>query len=147
MMFKYSISLIILAGCLTGCGMGTPRDNKLPFNGTVTWNGEPLKAGALTLTGAEGDLDAAVIQDGAFRVRTKPGMKTVSVTSERKLGVPVATPSNPSPAAVTFQFLPASVNDRSDVKKEFSSDSRKISIELSGIELVPPSAILKDLSK
>jgi|GEM_PF-6462614 len=146
-MIRFALFGTLLLVGLSGCGRGVGADGKMAYSGTVTWNGTPLEKGTLLLTAADGDLDAAKIQQGTFEVRTRPGSKFVSVSAERFLGTPSATPADPFPAAVTFQYLPESVNKNSEIKTEVEEGATSITIELTGKELEPSAELKKRLEK
>jgi len=130
--------ILFIAILIAGCSSSVQPDGKNSYTGTVTWNGVPLPAGALTVYSEQGAADGAEIHNGAFSIRTMPGQKTISVVAEREIGTPPPTERIPDPTPVKFQYLPESVNSASILKVDFSADpALPVSIELKGKEREP----------
>jgi hypothetical protein len=68
---------------LTGCG-----DGKGVVNGTVSYDGQPVKSGSVTFISVEGEpvREGAVITDGAFKATVPPGKYKVELSGTRPAG-------------------------------------------------------------
>lgn len=76
----YGLSLVFLTAFLGGCvdGFG-------PVNGTIHFDGQPVKAGSITFVKTEGGLarEGAVIENGIFRARLQPGKYLVGKRKQK----------------------------------------------------------------
>jgi hypothetical protein len=100
-----ALALAALAVVAAGCAKA---DKKVTVKGTVTYKGQPLKAGILKFVGSNGAYSAASIQpDGTFIVTdVVPGEVKVGVmeapqgwgSSSGVKGPPPKPPANPLPA-------------------------------------------------
>ena len=138
--------LITLALVTLGCG-GGEDDGKQAISGTVTWNGAPLPSGNISLVGAAGETDAAVVTDGAFEIRSKPGEKSVVVTAEKKGAmIPASTgvEAGRMPAMEsTYQYLPKEFNSKTTLKQTIAADTTSITLDLKGEESPDPQTTKK----
>ena len=66
---------------------GCNRDGKYPVSGTVSWNGEPIEKGHITLTPVDPSIgpDAGLITNGSFSFRASPGEKKVEILADRPI--------------------------------------------------------------
>ena len=75
------IALLLLAA---GCGRG----GLIEITGTVTYDGQPIQKGCITLLPLKGDgpTAAAIVKDGKYTVRVAPGQKRVQIEGYKILG-------------------------------------------------------------
>jgi len=114
-MKHFSLLAVLLVALLCGCGSKGPVD--YPVSGKVTWEGQPISYGYITLmpTDASGMApDSGTITDGKFDFRAKPGPKRVEVRADREVG-PVDKSMG---GAAREQYIPAHYNDKSTLKAE-----------------------------
>ncbi|QDU89683.1 hypothetical protein Pla175_30780 [Pirellulimonas nuda] len=123
------ILIALTAIALIGCG--GPKDGRLKITGEVTFDGEPLKDGYLTLQPlGDGPSAGARIQDGRFTIDAergpKPGEYRVSIEAMRETGkmisIDSAFPEEKQPQ--TVQYLPKRYNERSELTQELSPESK-----------------------
>jgi hypothetical protein len=119
-MQRYSLILILCTflTCLLGCGGG--GSDTVPISGIVTFNGEAVPKGSITLTPIDGKIapDAGSIANGEFAFQAKPGPKRVEIGASRP-GAP--DPEMKSPNQV--QYIPRRYNVESKLEIEISPDS------------------------
>src|SRR5690242_9393536 len=85
---------------LTGCSGNGPE--LIPITGTVTFDGQPIPTGNITLMAADGKIapDAGNILNGQFTFSAKAGLKRVEIQAER-LGAPDPEMKSPN----RFQYI------------------------------------------
>lgn len=79
------VGCAVLVGLLAGCA-----DGKATVSGTVSFNGEPVARGSISLLPADGKGSAsgATIENGRYVVRdATPGEKIVQISAPYSLGV------------------------------------------------------------
>jgi hypothetical protein len=80
-----AIASVILSTCLAGCGGPTTAT----VSGNVTFNGQPVVGGAITLwpEDGKGAVSGAGIENGRYEIRgVSPGVKIVRLTAPVALG-------------------------------------------------------------
>lgn len=127
--------VLLLAVCLLGCGGA--GENGDTYQGKVTCNGSPLPAGVVKFMDAQGELDPAPIEAGAFTVQLKPGSKTVSVTAEKKIGERTVD-RVPQPEPIMHQYLPEEFNTKTKLSQEIQGPGEPIVLDLHGTEVPAP---------
>jgi hypothetical protein len=78
-----TLAAVLLLG-LTGCGSG-----KATVSGRVTFNGEPVSRGSITLlpAGGKGQPAGGNVENGGFSIReVEPGEKTVQIMAVYPIG-------------------------------------------------------------
>ncbi|MEZ6065898.1 MAG: hypothetical protein R3B90_09365 [Planctomycetaceae bacterium] len=128
------MSLLLIV--LTTCGCGAGDDGKSEFSGTVTWNGNPLPSGTIILAEG-GDLDTAVIENGEFTIRAKPGTKKIVVTAEKDAGS--QTDDRGETTQRMYQYIPAEFNDATTLTQQLTDSGAPIVVEMKGEERPAPS--------
>ncbi len=115
----------LLAICL-GCGVATDR---LPLEGSVTFQDQPLEHGHvtfLTTSGPPGPVCGAIIRDGRFKIPTEQGLApgTYRVLISSPDGVAPQTPeeiaAGASPRAM--ERIPPEYNTESKLTAKVTSD-------------------------
>ncbi|MFV0446810.1 MAG: hypothetical protein ACK5Q5_24830 [Planctomycetaceae bacterium] len=130
--------LIVLSAAAVFCGCGgTVSDGKSDYNGTVTWNGSPLPSGQIEFADVDGALDAAQITDGKFTIHSKPGVKTVSIKGEKKIGERTEE-RVPDPIPIMHQYLPKEFNEATQQSVELKGPEEPIVFDLTGTEVPAP---------
>src|SRR5262245_21230337 len=104
---------------LIGFSLGCSNDAKFgAVSGTVTLDGEPLKAGTIRCDAADSRIVAAdaSISDGSFTAKVPPGEKRVSITSPKVIGKKKLYDTPDSPVVdVTEELLPKRYNANSEL--------------------------------
>jgi hypothetical protein len=122
-----------LVFCL-GCG-----SQEHLLEGSVTFDGQPVEKGSITLEPADGVGPAAggTIAGGRFKVDSTsglaPGNKIVRISAVRATGKKIeAGPPEPPGAKVdeVQQFIPAKYNDRSALTVQFDGGHKKQDFDL-----------------
>jgi len=110
--------LLAAAICLAGCGPADPRSRSFEVSGTVTFDGQPVANGAITLTSDDKTLadDAGSITGGSFKFLASAGKKTVRIRASRE--VPQPGPANVPREPVFEEYIPATYNDKSEYQIE-----------------------------
>lgn len=110
-------ALAVVAVTVCGCG----GKGGVPVTGTVTFEGQPVEAGAISFvpTDGHGVSEGAVITKGEFNAVVTPGAKRVEIRASR----PVAPSANdPDAKYLREDFIPARFNDSSQLTAEVSAD-------------------------
>lgn len=109
------LSLISLS--FAGCG-GKPEGPKLEtVTGKVTFDGQPLKEGDVTVTPLDpgGRSAGAKIVDGAFTLQTDVGKKKVEIMAMRDVPGKFREDNPGEKVQVREQFIPKQYNEKSDL--------------------------------
>lgn len=118
-----------LACCaLSGCG-GAP-DGKCLVAGEVTWNGQPLEKGIITLFLISGEFggESGEIIAGRFKFYARPGKNRVQITALKDVGY-----SEAMRQMVVKQFLPAEYNSDSKLEQDIPKEGdEKLEFKLTG---------------
>jgi hypothetical protein len=114
-----------LAGALLLCGtLGCGSDGMVVVSGSVTFDGQPLADGAISLYPADKSVapQGGRIRDGRFQLRCRPGKYRVEILASR----PKEGAQELSPGMIPFeQYIPARYNDASSLEVEVSTKSRQ----------------------
>lgn len=124
-MLRYCFTLLI-AITLTGCGASGPAT--YPVGGTVTFKGEPLPTGKMTLIPADSKAKTTVaeITAGKYATEVTGGEWTVNIQAVRETG-PVIEALGEAPRE---QYLPAKYNSESTLKITVPSADGKFDFAL-----------------
>lgn len=131
---KTSSSFLLFALFLAGCSGG---DGRVTVTGTVTWNGEPLESGLITMVTRGQSSDAAPIIKGSFEIQTLPGEKNVGITSRRVLSA-VVDAERGTASEVSYQFIPSKFNEQTELMSTITSGDTPLTFDLVGEEIPPP---------
>jgi hypothetical protein len=117
---------LLIAIMLTGCGSSGPA--KYSVGGTVTFKGEPLPTGKMTLTPANSKAKTTVaeITAGKFATEVTEGDWAVNIQAVRETG-PVIEALREAPRE---QYLPAKYNSESTLKITVPSAEGKFDFAL-----------------
>jgi len=121
--------------CVFGFGCGAD-DGKSEFQGTATWNGEPIEHGNVEfhpLDNEGAQIDGAEIKNGAFTIRTTAGKKRVKVTAKKQVGMTEPTDRIPDPEPIYHQYIPPEFNKNTNL--ETTVGEGDVSLELTGKEV------------
>jgi len=91
--------------CLAGCGSGT----KATVSGNVTFNGQPVERGAISLwpEDGKGSVAGAGIENGRYQIKgVAPGVKIVRLTAPVALGT-TAKDDYGNPVEARAELMPA----------------------------------------
>lgn len=119
-------------------GCSAPEDNKQIISGEVTWNGEPISEGKISLIADDGMTDAGDISNGKFTLRTTPGDKKVTVTAEKPAGFSRQADRVPEPEPVFYQYIPKKYNSNTELKEQIEATTENLALKLEGKENQPP---------
>jgi hypothetical protein len=113
--FYFSLCCVLI-----GAAIGCSADAKNGIvTGTVTLDGQPLKAGTIRFDAVDGRTAAAdaSIADGKFTAKLPPGDKRVTITSPKVVGKKKMYDTPDSPVyEVAEESLPARYNSQSELK-------------------------------
>jgi hypothetical protein len=129
------LAIVFFVLLLSGCGSG--NDGRLAVKGTVSYGGEPIKQGSITLRptdSTQSEVSAAIV-DGAYEIPAQLGPKAaeyiVKVVAFRmkKDARAAYTPSylkdsatsDPNAGMVPEQYIPKKHNDDSKLKVTFDA--------------------------
>jgi hypothetical protein len=116
----------VLAGCSKKPDRGT-------VTGKVTFDGQPLKSGAIHFESIDGKAPPAdaTIVDGAYKVELPPGDKRVSISSPRVTGKRkmYETPDSPT-VDVVQELLPAKYNAQTELQLTVTAGSQEKDFDL-----------------
>jgi hypothetical protein len=108
---------------VAGCG-GTDR---LAVEGTVTFQGEPIAEGSITLRPIEGTQSPTAgsrIVDGKFRIDAdggpRPGTFRVEIAASRPTGRKIMDPETGQPTDMIEQYIPPRYNRQSELTAEIT---------------------------
>jgi hypothetical protein len=79
-----AVALCLGAAFLAGCGPAAPKTYRVA--GTITWNGHRLPDGDIIFEPVDPNVipDRAVIEDGQYEARVRPGKKRVRIHASRE---------------------------------------------------------------
>lgn len=122
LLVRRELWLVAAAICLVGCGPRDPRSRSFPVSGTVTFGGQPVMNGAITLTSDDPSLadDAGTIVNGSFKLLASTGKKTVRIRASRE--VPQPGPASVPREPVIEEYIPIQYNEQSQLTVEVSAD-------------------------
>lgn len=128
------LSVLILFLC-AGCG-----NRKCPISGEVTFDGQPVETGTITLEPADGQgpTTGGEIRDGKYALLGKaaplPGKKMVRISASRKTGrrIPAGPPATPDVIIEeVVRYIPETYNKRTTLSCDISADgSPQINFDL-----------------
>ncbi len=122
-----------LALLTTGCG--GPKSDKLEMTGKVTFNGQPLSEGTITIEATDemGGVDGGMIANGEYTVMTTPGEKLVKISAMKVVGQKKAydTPDSPTEDIVQ-EIIPPKYNKRSELNVSVSEEATSHDFTLEG---------------
>ena len=117
-----SLFLVSVAGC------GDKEERQLKITGKVTWGGEPLATGNITLMPVDiGRAGGVAIQDGEFEIPSSrgltPGTYRVEIEAYLPTGRQIENPEAPGQMVdETRQMIPIEYNAKSELKAEVTAD-------------------------
>jgi hypothetical protein len=115
---------------LPGCGSG-----QVEVEGTVTYDGQPLKAGTIAFMPADGKgrKGGGTILDGKYHVLVNEGLKAGSYLVEIRWAKPTGKKFKSETGEVlevTEEGLPAKYNDKSELKAELKPGKNPVNFDL-----------------
>jgi len=115
---------------LAGCGGGRMSQ----VSGVVKLDGNPLEAGTITFTPADGqaEVTGGEIKAGRYTVLVPVGTTKVSISAPKVVGKKPIYPGQPdSPMMpITLEALPARYNERTELQYEVKSGPNEKDFEL-----------------
>ncbi|HYH65185.1 MAG TPA: hypothetical protein VD866_10865 [Urbifossiella sp.] len=120
----------LLLASLSGCGGDGPSH----VTGSVTLDGRPVADGAVTfvMTGGGSDREGAVIRDGAFEVKLKPGRYRVELTGQKQVGTrrQKGFDGKEEEVRVTEPLFPERFNTKSELVEDIKPGSNTMKFDL-----------------
>lgn len=117
----------LLVLLMAGCGYDPLSDMRL-VTGEVTFNGEPISEGLVSLTSLQYDRDlrsrrrdSGRIINGKFQVFTTPGRKTVTFSAYREI---TRSYSNRQDLTMMAQYIPPRYNQRTELRATVLEDGK-----------------------
>jgi hypothetical protein len=125
------LAALLCLAFLPGCG-GT---GQVEVEGTVTYDGQPVKAGAITFVAAEnqGLSGGGTILDGKYHVPANVGPKTGKYRVEIRWAKPTGKKFKSETGhliEMTEEGLPAKYNDKSELTADLHSGKNTIDFHL-----------------
>jgi hypothetical protein len=108
---------IVLAVMLIGCA---PPSDLVEVTGAVTWNGAPMPSGMVVLEPVDPSQPptGGKIENGAFRLQTKPGKFAVRIEAVRN-----TTERDPETGTLLGEmYIPSRYNRDTELKAEITRD-------------------------
>lgn len=101
-----------------GCGKGDPRSRSFEVSGTVTFDGQPVEDGGITLVSDDPTLasDAGSIKDGQFKFLASAGKKKVQIRASRE--VPQPGPKDVPRDPKFEEYVPAKYHEKTELEIE-----------------------------
>jgi len=133
-LFRKAWQPLMVGVLLSGCN--SAGDGRLAITGEVSFDGQPILDGSITLSPlAKGPSAGGRIVDGKFQIPTKgptEGQYRVIVQAMRKTGrmIPVDPAVPADTVEETVQFLPPQFNTRTQLSVNISSDNTHLVLEL-----------------
>lgn len=119
------LALLFCLVCLAGCG-GT---DTVEVEGTVTYDGQPIKVGTIAFLPGGGDN----ILDGRYRVRSnaalKPGICRVEIRWARPTGKTMKSETG-HVLEVTEEGLPPKYNDNTELTAELTLGKNTVNFDM-----------------
>lgn len=105
-----------------GCGKPDPRSRSFEVSGTVTFDGQPVADGSITLDSDDPTLasDAGTIAAGRFRFLASAGKKKVRIRASRE--VPQPGPKDVPRDPKFAEYIPAKYHENSKLAIEVTPD-------------------------
>jgi hypothetical protein len=130
MLAKYKLAtvcLLVATAVFAGCGGGGLCD----IHGTVTFNGQPVKKGAIKFLppDGKGPTAAAIIADGAYATKVAAGSKLVKIEGFNVKGTR-NYPGSSVPCDILEQYLPARYNTQSELTRDITPSVRAYNFAL-----------------
>ena len=124
-----AVVVAILLPWVSGCG-----DGKGAVRGTVTFDGQSVKSGAVTFVSLEGPLvrEGAAITDGAFTAKVPPGkykleLNAQKFASKRKQ---IGMDGKEEELTLTEELFPAYYNAKSELVEMIKAGDNTITLNL-----------------
>lgn len=124
-----------MISCLAGCGS---RDGLIEIRGEVTYDGRTVEKGMIAFMPADGlgPTAAAVIKDGQYAMKTRPGTKLVRIEGFKVIGQQhyQGNPSNPL-VDIQEPIIPERYNAKSELTREITPAVSTYDFSLPGSSL------------
>jgi hypothetical protein len=124
----FGASVVGLFGFFGGCSQGAQQG---AVSGTVTLDGQPVKAGTIRFVPADGQTATgdAIITEGAYSAAVPPGEKRVEINAPKVIGKRRMMPESPE-IDIVEELLPAKYNLKSELTLTVSAGSQTKDFEL-----------------
>jgi hypothetical protein len=131
MRVSLGLTVLCLASLVAGCG-GT---DQLEVQGTVSYDGQPVKAGAIAFVPAanQGLSAGGTVLDGKYHIPAHIGPKTGAYRVEIRWAKPTGKKIKSETGAtleLTEEGLPAKYNDQSELTAELKPGSNTVNFDL-----------------
>jgi hypothetical protein len=125
------LAIVLGLLALPGCGGARPAE----VEGTVTYDGQPIPAGAISFVAAagQGPSGGGTILDGKYQVQAKVGLMPGPYRVEIRWAKPTGRQYRGETGAmlsVTEEGLPAKYNDQSELKADLKPGPNTVPFDL-----------------
>ena len=124
-----AVGVAVLLPWVTGCG-----DGKGSVRGTVTFDGQPVKSGAVTFVSLEGPLirEGAAIADGAFTAKVPPGKYKVELNAQKfaRKRTQIGMDGKEEELTLTEELFPDYYNSKSGLTEMIKAGDNTITLNL-----------------
>ena len=112
------VTLLTVALLVGGCAKTDPRSRSFEVSGTVTFDGQPVADGGITLVSEDPTLasDAGSIKDGQFKFLASAGKKKVQIRASRE--IPQPGPKNVLRDPKFEEYIPAKYHENTELEIE-----------------------------
>jgi hypothetical protein len=128
-MLRYNHRLLLLAAISLAALLGCSQTKRMPIEGTVSLDGQPLEKGSIAfrpLPGTTGPTAGATIANGKFAIVPSggpfAGNFVVEVSNVRPTGQKVHSPRTGGLVDERSESLPARYNSRSELRAEVTAN-------------------------
>jgi hypothetical protein len=120
---------LILLFAIAGCG-----DGKASVRGTVTFDGQPVARGMITLVKTEGELvrEGAVITAGEFEAHVPPGKYKIELNAQKVVNTRTQKgfDGKDEVVEVTDELFPPRYNTQTELMKDLKAGSNPLKLDL-----------------
>jgi hypothetical protein len=121
-------ALVFAFAGATGCGGGDKGPKKHDITGTVSYNGQTISEGDITLLPADGSVggEGGKIKDGKYAMKAREGKNKVQIMATR------AVPGKKGPMGedLVEQYIPEKYNEKTTIEVTVESGKTEYNFDL-----------------
>lgn len=132
-----AVCCLSLCVTLAGCGgRGYSGDRRFPLSGTVTFDGEPVDVGSISLlpTGGGGRASGGVIQNGKYVIPEEKGVPAgtyrVELSWLKKTGRELKDPDSGEMYDERVEALPEKYHKNTEIQAEIPAPENTVNFDL-----------------
>jgi hypothetical protein len=128
---RLSLALVGVLGLavLIGCG-----DSRSSVSGTVTFDGQPVKSGTVTLVKSDGELvrEGAAIKDGSFQANVPPGNYKIELNAQKVVGTrkQKGFDGKEEEVEITEELFPDWYNSKTELNETIKPGVNRLQLDL-----------------